>query len=167
MANERSYVARGHAKANGGIDEIGEKGYAVFEIIVCNLHDAGGELDDGYARSLFHFAGRIEETVFGDTGIRIDDQDIVANTARCQISESENYKVQIGVEMMSRDLSSVKRTPKGANGAPRIKLTYCHQPMHGGFSRELLSGSVHTQHTHRCESSLLGDRFLAALLRRH
>jgi len=80
VADEGGDVAGGHAETDSGVNEIREEGDAVFEIVIRDLHDARGELDDGYAGRLFHFAGGIEETVFRHTGVGVDDEDIVANT---------------------------------------------------------------------------------------
>jgi len=80
VSYEGRNIARCHTKADSGVDQVGEKRYTVLEVVVGNLHDTTGELDNGNTGTLLHFGSSIEQAVFGHTGIGIDDEDIVSDT---------------------------------------------------------------------------------------
>lgn len=79
MADEGSDVTTGNGPFDGRVDKVGEEGYAAFKKGVGDVHNTGGELDDGYLGVLLHFADGVDEAIAGDTGVRIDDEDVVAN----------------------------------------------------------------------------------------
>ena len=51
------------------IDEVRKECNAVFEIIVDNLHDARGELEDANMRRLLHLRCSVEEAIGRDAGV--------------------------------------------------------------------------------------------------
>ena len=79
MADERRDVAVGDGVADSSIDKVGEEGDAVLEIGVDDLHDAGGELHDAHVGGELHLGGGIEDAVGGDTGVGVNQNDVVAH----------------------------------------------------------------------------------------
>ena len=80
MADEGRDIAVGDGIANGSINKVGEESDAVLEIGVDDLHDAGGELHDAHVRGELHLGGGIEDAVGGDTGVGVNQNDVVAHT---------------------------------------------------------------------------------------
>ena len=79
VADEGGDVAVGDGEGDGGVDEVGEEGDAVFEEAVGDVHHARAELDDGHFRGLFHFADGVEEAIGGDAGVGVDEKDVVTD----------------------------------------------------------------------------------------
>jgi hypothetical protein len=72
VADKRGHVAVGHRVLDGGVDQVGEEGDAVFKVVVDDLHDARGKLHDSDIGRLLHFRDRVKEAVGGHTGIGVN-----------------------------------------------------------------------------------------------
>lgn len=76
----------GATKGDCQLDASGEVGDAVFEEMVRDLHDARGVLDDGDLGALFKLADCIGKTVFRNSSVGIDDQNIGSSKDRSKLS---------------------------------------------------------------------------------
>ena len=72
VADEGCDVSIGNAVVDSRVNEVGEEGDAVFEVVVRHLHHSGGELKDGYFWRLFHLTDSVEQTIFGYLSIGVN-----------------------------------------------------------------------------------------------
>ena len=72
MANEGCDISIRNAVVDSRVDEVGEEGDAVFEVVVRHLHHTGRELKDGYFWRLFHLTDSVEQTIFGYLSIGVN-----------------------------------------------------------------------------------------------
>jgi len=80
VTDEGGNVTVGDSVTNSSVDEVGEEGDTVLEVGVDDLHDTGAELHDTNFGALLHLGGSVEKTVGRNTGVGVDEKDVVANT---------------------------------------------------------------------------------------
>jgi len=80
VTDERSDVTVGDSETNGRVNQVGEVGDTVFEESPDDLHDTGRELHDTDLGRLLHLGDGIQETILWNTGVGVDENDVVADT---------------------------------------------------------------------------------------
>jgi hypothetical protein len=79
MTNKRSNIPWCYTKSNGCVDKIREESDTIFEVVVGDLHDTTAKLDDGNTRTLLHLRSSVQQAVFENTSIWIDDENIITD----------------------------------------------------------------------------------------
>lgn len=79
MTDEGSDVTRGDCISNLSVDKVGEPGDSLLEEAVGNVHDTGSILENSSARADLHFRGSIKETVAGNFGVGVNDENVVTH----------------------------------------------------------------------------------------
>jgi len=92
VADEGGDVAISDTEADSSVDEVGKEGDTLFKERGGNVHDTGGELDDGDRRGLLHLADSVKEAVIWDSGVGVDDKDVVSDS-EVTISPSSAFVV--------------------------------------------------------------------------
>ena len=75
MSYERRDLAVRAAEGDTLVDAAGKVGDAVLEVMVRDLHDVRLVFNDRDVGTLGEFARGVAEAVFGDDGVRVDDED--------------------------------------------------------------------------------------------
>lgn len=65
VADKGGDFTRADGKSDGGVHHVGKEGDTILEVVLDDLHDAGGVLDDGDLRGEEHLGCAVEETVDG------------------------------------------------------------------------------------------------------
>jgi hypothetical protein len=85
VTDERSDLAVGARHRDTPVDTAGEVCDTVLEVVVGDLHDVRLVLDDSDGGALGELAGGIAEAIFGDDGVRVDNEDNLSDTARLAV----------------------------------------------------------------------------------
>ena len=72
-------LTRADRVTNGRVDKVGEEGDTVLEVVVSNLHDTSGVLNNSNLGVEEHLSSTIKKTVDRNTSIRINDEDDLAD----------------------------------------------------------------------------------------
>ena len=79
VADERRHIAGRNTETDSGVNQVREEGNPVLEVIVRYLHYTAAELDDRHSWGKLHLRRCIEETVFGNTGIGVNNENVVTD----------------------------------------------------------------------------------------
>lgn len=79
VTDEGRNITVSDSELDGSIDQVSEEGDSTLEERIGDVHDTGSVLDDGNLRGLLHLRDGVKETVGGDTGVGVDQEDVVTH----------------------------------------------------------------------------------------
>jgi len=80
VADEGSAISTAYGVLDRGVYKVGEVGDAVFKGVINDLHDTRSMLEESDFGTLVHLERTVEETVFGNASVGIDDENDLADT---------------------------------------------------------------------------------------